>query len=374
MKTPKTFNILFLLLILGCNTGPVFDINDDGDTIPPIITITYPADQSVLSDTVRLSVYAFDDRELDNVVIYIDSSAVLTEIDTPFTLTYDWITTDPNLEGVHTIWAIAEDIGGNINKTKPIQVTIDNYDDQNPEGLIIYPYSGQTLAGSVNILIEASDNEEVSKVTIHVNGDQIAEIMEEPYQFTWETNDLIDDIIYEIHAQVYDNSDNKTLLGRSEWVGLPSIGTYLKARVDSGANTSSLSASEITRFERDGEDWVRFKLALNEDDVVVEQIRDEWIEAPIERRVKIIQASGEESRPVISLLMTLGPIRENVEFTLNDRSHLDYPVLLGRRFMMDIATIDVAETYLHDRPEFPGGAPSEEAADDEAADQDDTEE
>ena len=213
MKTHKSFNILFLLLILGCNTGPVFDINDDGDTIPPIITITYPADQSVLSDTVRLSVYAFDDRELDNVVIYIDSSAVLTEIDTPFTLTYDWITTDPNLEGVHTIWAIAEDIGGNINKTKPIQVTIDNYDDQNPEGLIIYPYSGQTLAGSVNILIEASDNEEVSKVTIHVNGDQIAEIMEEPYQFTWETNDLIDDILYEIHAQVYDNSDNKTLLG-----------------------------------------------------------------------------------------------------------------------------------------------------------------
>ena len=213
MKTHKSFNILFLLLILGCNTGPVFDINDDGDTIPPIITITYPADQSVLSDTVRLSVYAFDDRELDNVVIYIDSSAVLTEIDTPFTLTYDWITTDPNLEGVHTIWAIAEDIGGNINKTKPIQVTIDNYDDQNPEGLIIYPYSGQTLAGSVNVLIEASDNEEISKVTIHVNGDQIAEIIEEPYQFLWETNDLIDDILYEIHAQVYDNSDNKTLLG-----------------------------------------------------------------------------------------------------------------------------------------------------------------
>ncbi|MFP3387064.1 RimK/LysX family protein, partial [Tritonibacter sp. SIMBA_163] len=77
-------------------------------------------------------------------------------------------------------------------------------------------------------------------------------------------------------------------------------------------------------------------------------VRDEWIEAPIERRVKIVQASGEESRPVISLLMTLGPIRENVEFTLNDRTHLDYPVLLGRRFMLDIATIDVAETYLHE--------------------------
>lgn len=168
--------------------------------------------------------------------------------------------------------------------------------------------------------------------------------------------------------------DTKTTLGRSEWVGLPSIGTYLKARVDSGANTSSLSASEVTRFERDGENWVRFKLALNDDDVVVDNVRDGWIEAPIQRRVRIVQASGEESRPVISLLMTLGPIRENVDFTLNDRSHLDYPVLLGRRFMMDIATIDVAQTYIHERPEFPGGEPADQAAEDEAADQEDTEE
>jgi len=55
--------------------------------------------------------------------------------------------------------------------------------------------------------------------------------------------------------------------------------------VDSGANTSSLSAREITRFERDGENWVRFKLALTEEDVVVDSQRDEWIEAPVERRV-----------------------------------------------------------------------------------------
>jgi hypothetical protein len=181
-------------------------------------------------------------------------------------------------------------------------------------------------------------------------------------------------VIIREECEVDDTLTTKTLLGRSEWVGLPSLGTYLKARVDSGANTSSLSAEEITRFERDGEDWVRFKLALNEEDVAVDSQRDEWIEAPIVRRVRIVQASGEESRPVISLLMTLGPLRENVDFTLNDRSHLDYPVLLGRRFLMDIAVIDVADTYLHDRPEFPGGEPADQAADDEAVDEDDTEE
>lgn len=162
---------------------------------------------------------------------------------------------------------------------------------------------------------------------------------------------------------------DKELVGRSEWIGLPDIGTYLRARIDSGANTSSLSAKEITRFERDGEDWVRFKLGINEEDIVVDQVRDEWIEAPVERRVRIVQAAGSESRPVVSLLMTLGSIREPVEFTLNDRTHLNYPVLLGRRFLMDIALIDVAETYLHPRPEFPGGRPASEAAQDELNDQ-----
>ncbi|WP_290797678.1 ATP-dependent zinc protease [Halomonas sp.] len=158
---------------------------------------------------------------------------------------------------------------------------------------------------------------------------------------------------------------SKTAVGRSEWIGLPDVGTYLKARIDSGANTSSLSAREITRFERDGANWVRFKLGLTDDDVVVDGVRDEWIEAPVERRVRIVQASGEGSRPVVSLMMTLGPIRETVEFTLNDRTHLNYPVLLGRRFLMDITVIDVAETYLHERPEFPGGRPADEAVADE---------
>ncbi|SEF44411.1 ATP-dependent zinc protease [Billgrantia desiderata] len=166
---------------------------------------------------------------------------------------------------------------------------------------------------------------------------------------------------------------SKEMVGRAEWIGLPEVGTYLRARVDSGANTSSLSATDVTRFERDGEDWVRFKLGLNESDIVVEHVRDEWIERPVERRVRIMQAAGSESRPVVSLMMTLGPIRETVEFTLSDRTHLNYPVLLGRRFLMDIALIDVAENYLHPRPEFPGGRPASEAAEDQINDRDEEE-
>ncbi|MCC5883674.1 MAG: ATP-dependent zinc protease [Halomonas sp.] len=198
----------------------------------------------------------------------------------------------------------------------------------------------------------------------HLRGDieRLEQRGEEPVVVPAECNNELDESL-----------SSKELVGRAEWIGLPEIGTYLRARVDSGANTSSLSATDVTRFERDGEDWVRFKLGLTDDDIVVENVRDEWIERPVERRVRILQAAGSESRPVVSLLMSMGPIRETVEFTLSDRTHLDYPVLLGRRFLMDIALIDVAENYIHPRPEFPGGRPAAEAAEDEINDRDEDE-
>ncbi len=197
---------------------------------------------------------------------------------------------------------------------------------------------------------------------INLNLARLEQRGEEPIVVTAECRDEINETL-----------NDKELVGRSEWIGLPDVGTYLRARIDSGANTSSLSAKDLTRFERDGEDWVRFRLGLTDDDVVVEGVKNEWIERPVIRRVRIVQASGSEARPVVSLMMTLGPIREQVEFTLNDRTHLNYPVLLGRRFLMDIALIDVAETYLHPRPEYPGGRPASEAAQDEIVDRDDDE-
>lgn len=148
--------------------------------------------------------------------------------------------------------------------------------------------------------------------------------------------------------------ERKLTLGRVEWIGLPTIGTYLKARIDSGANSSSLSAAEISEFERNGDTWVRFKLALAKDETdLVESAREQWIEAPLVRTVRIVQASGSESRPVVTLPMSLGPIRQQVEFTLSDRSRLNYPVLIGRRFLMDIACIDVSRKFIHPRPEYP---------------------
>ena len=58
-----------------------------------------------------------------------------------------------------------------------------------------------------------------------------------------------------------------TLYGRYEYIALPEIGgEVLKAKMDTGALTASLSAKDIETFTRDGDDWVRFRLATKDAD------------------------------------------------------------------------------------------------------------
>ena len=142
--------------------------------------------------------------------------------------------------------------------------------------------------------------------------------------------------------------DGKLLLGEQEWVLLVREGLVLPARVDSGAQTSSLHGVNLLVFERDGLPWVRFDTAFEREGAVVEVA---GIEAPLVRRVSVAQAAGFEERLVVGLVMQLGALRQVVEFTLTDRGHLAFPVLLGRRFFMDIAVIDVSQSYVQGLPE-----------------------
>lgn len=137
------------------------------------------------------------------------------------------------------------------------------------------------------------------------------------------------------------------VVGEVEWVYVHELSQSFKTRIDSGANTSSISASNIQPFERDGKNWVRF--TVDHRDIE----KTEVIEAPVVRKVRIKQASNSESqrRLVVSLNINLGEkLTENAEFTLADRSRMTYPILLGREFLQDITLIDVGEKFLH--PKF----------------------
>jgi hypothetical protein len=132
----------------------------------------------------------------------------------------------------------------------------------------------------------------------------------------------------------------KVVFGRLEWVSIQGVEKRLKARIDTGAATSSLHAENIVEFERDGKRWVRF--------TPDKQSGAAALEAPIARYIRIRQASatGTERRPVVTLPVTLGRVSQAAEFSLTDREQMLYPVLLGRNFFMDIAVVDVGRKFV----------------------------
>ncbi|MGR5346817.1 putative ATP-dependent zinc protease [Vibrio mediterranei] len=139
--------------------------------------------------------------------------------------------------------------------------------------------------------------------------------------------------------------EGKLILGEQEYVRLVDMKVTTKARIDTGATTSSLSAVDIVPFERDGKDWVKFKVKHN-------GVESKEMSMPVERWVKVKQSSSEESdkRAVVVSVIKIGDLTSKTEFTLADRTHLKYPVLLGRSFFRDIAVVDVSRKYVQPKP------------------------
>lgn len=147
-----------------------------------------------------------------------------------------------------------------------------------------------------------------------------------------------------------------TLYGRYEYIGLPEFGETLKAKMDTGALTASLSARDIERFTRDGEDWVRFRLATkNADDKVYEH--------KIARISKIKSRADEEEeengegaavakRPVVDLELCLGGVKRTVEVNLTDRSSFNYPLLIGAKALREFgAAVNPARRFTAGKPD-----------------------
>ena len=145
-----------------------------------------------------------------------------------------------------------------------------------------------------------------------------------------------------------------TLYGRYEYIKLPEIGETLKAKMDTGALTASLSAKNIKIFTRDGDEWVSFQLAT-------EGASSKVYEHKVSRISKIKSRADEDEdkdeavsakRPVVDLEMCLGNVKRTVEVNLTDRSSFNYPLLIGAKALREFgAAVNPARRYTADKPE-----------------------
>ena len=132
----------------------------------------------------------------------------------------------------------------------------------------------------------------------------------------------------------------KEVVGWVEKVTIHPGDLIVKAKIDSGAQTSSLNCKCYNFFERDGKQWVKFTVVNYEGETTE-------LEQPIIRIAKIKRHFGEsQERPVVKLGLCLANTYKETEFTLIDRSGLNYQVLVGRRYLEEDFLIDPGETFM----------------------------
>lgn len=138
------------------------------------------------------------------------------------------------------------------------------------------------------------------------------------------------------------------VLGWREWVALTDWSVpHVKAKLDTGARTSSLHAFGVESFDRAGREWVRFDVHPWQRSAT-DSVR---LEAPVieHRRVKSSTANV-QIRPVVLAKLHVGDIDFETEVTLTNRDEMGFRMLLGRRALRGRFLVDSGASYLSGRP------------------------
>jgi hypothetical protein len=137
-------------------------------------------------------------------------------------------------------------------------------------------------------------------------------------------------------------------LGWREWISLPEWGVaHLKAKVDTGARTSSMHAFDLEPFDRDGVEWVRFEIQpwqrTTTDAVTAEAEVSGW------RAVR--SSSGKiELRPVVRTDLVIAGVTVSPEVTLTRRDEMGFRMLIGREAIRTRFVVDPGASYRGGRP------------------------
>jgi hypothetical protein len=131
-------------------------------------------------------------------------------------------------------------------------------------------------------------------------------------------------------------------------VALPDLAPVpLKAKIDTGARTSTLHAFGLSLHERNGEPWVEFEVHP------IQRSRSQAtaVVHPIEGFRRVRSSTGHtEQRPVIRTALWIGGQHMAVDLTLTSRDEMGFRMLVGRAAIRRRFLVDAGRSYLHPVP------------------------
>lgn len=114
----------------------------------------------------------------------------------------------------------------------------------------------------------------------------------------------------------------------------------MHAKIDSGADNSSINLVNPQYYEKDDVRWVRFNITNREGQT---KTFDKQIVKTTSIKTK---DGGRQKRDVIELSLCLGTTQKTVKVNLVDRSHFKYQLLVGRSFLSPDFLIDPSHKYM----------------------------
>ena len=207
-------HVIQVILVDGWNNSTVLTPisvivdNVDQDDIHPTAVITEPASGQTVSGDVLIETLVADNLVIDKVEFYINSEIVFTDSIAP-DYNYLWSTDSLPDDENYVISIIAYDEVGNEGPSTAITVHLDNYDNINPSGLIMYPYAGQIISGQQTISILAEDNAGIDSVDFFINNVLVYSDYIEPYEYDWNTEFEFEDANHIIGSIVTDLAGNQ---------------------------------------------------------------------------------------------------------------------------------------------------------------------
>lgn len=140
----------------------------------------------------------------------------------------------------------------------------------------------------------------------------------------------------------------RKIIGWREWVSLPDLGVKeIKAKVDTGADNSSLHAFDLELYEEDGRQMVRFDIHPRQRKstpsipCVAEVVGERMVKNPGGRA---------ERRPIIRTTLVVAGEEFEAVINLTTRDEMTFRMLLGRRTVRRNFVVDPGHSYLWERP------------------------
>lgn len=135
------------------------------------------------------------------------------------------------------------------------------------------------------------------------------------------------------------------IVGWKEWVSLPEFGLpAIKAKVDTGAATSSIHAYNIKYVTKGGQTYVKFDIHPIQRN---NKISKSCIAKLLDKRHVKSSTGDKQRRPVVLTTMRMGNYEWEIQLNLTNRDSMGMRMLIGRQALVARGMVNPSHKFLH---------------------------